>query len=63
MERALCDAREYVDHWVVSLFLRHLTVPEDPGAVREELAVEEGVHHPQLQHNVDEAEQLAAPVP
>lgn len=47
----------------IPFFLRHLTVPQHPGAVREELSVEEAVHHPQLQHDVDQAEQLAAPVP
>lgn len=48
---------------IVPFFLRHFAVAQHPGAVGEKLAVEEGVHHPQLQHDVDEAQQLAAPVP
>lgn len=62
MEDALGDSGEDVYHGIHASFLRLFRHVHDPQAVGHEFSVEEGVHHPQLQDDVKQAEEFAGPV-
>lgn len=63
VEDALGDPREYVDHRVDPVFLRHVRELQHPQPIADELAAEESVHQVQLAEYVYKAEHLADEVP
>lgn len=63
VEYAFSDSWEYVNHGIYSVLLRLISQIHHSQSVRHELSVEERIHHPQLEYDVDQTQQFADPVP
>lgn len=63
MEHALSDSGENVNHGIDSFLLRLVSQIHHSQSVRHKFSVEERIHHPQLDYDVDQTEQFADPVP
>lgn len=63
MENTFSHARKNVNHWINSLLLWSLGEIHHTQSIRHEFTVKEFVHQPHLNDNVDDAKELAHPVP